>query len=204
MWDWRWPITDIRNDIRVARTNGETSTSFDKLEHLLDQLKDTYEQLEKEDLSKADGEQIHKGQMEHWEKYITTLFERASHYNTVIIAGAYVAFFTVWSGLSKYADKPLYSQAALLVLVSLLVFVVWEVGVNIWLSRRVRDEADLFRTSGKEYLEKKQRLEADARHRKISVVPFWYLISLVTIGLGLAGAVALALCIALESLPRVA
>ena len=132
MWDWRWPITDIRKEVREARTNGESTTSLDKLEHLLDDLTDTYQRLEEEDSKTPDAEGEYSAQMEHWEKYVTFLYDKASYYNTVIIAASFVAFFAVWSALKDHTLTVLYVWSAAFVLVSRIVFVVWEVGLSVY------------------------------------------------------------------------
>jgi hypothetical protein len=189
MWDWRWPITDIKKEIRQARSEGHESTDFAKLENLLDELSDTYERLESEDIksetSSGDGA---KQQTEHYERYISNLFKKASHYNRIIIAASYVAFFTVWSGVSNFVSPKIYAISAIFTSISLIVFVCWEIGLNLYFARHIRDEAVLFQSSGKEYLAKKEKQQKEVREKEIKASPYWYVVLLITIGFGLLGA----------------
>jgi len=55
----------------------------------------------------------------------------ASYTNLIIVAG-YAAFFTFWSTLKNDLPKWLYAVSGLLIVLSLLVFIAWEVTKMIW------------------------------------------------------------------------
>jgi hypothetical protein len=189
MWGWRYPIDDLRKEVREAKAQGATSTTFVNLETLLDEITTTYEHLEKEDLeSKIKTEESdYESRMKHWERYLAYHYDKASDYNRIVIAGAFVAYFAVWSRVGDLIDKWLYVWSVLFVLASLVIFALWEIGANFVMARHIRDEASLFRKSGKEYMEAKEKADQQERQQKISMTPLWYLVLIITISTGVLG-----------------
>ncbi len=58
MWDWRYPIDELRSDIRESRSRGETSTTLDNLETRVDEIESMFERLEKDDIEKLFGREL--------------------------------------------------------------------------------------------------------------------------------------------------
>lgn len=190
MLDWRYPIDDLRDQIRKARTERHITTTLDNMEKALDDITSDYTRIEIEESKERDQNEsaIYESQMVHWERYLSHYFNKISEYNRLVIAGAFVAYFTVWSHIENYVDPKLHKWSVLFVGVSLVLFVMWEVGSNIYLIRTLRDEAELFNRSGKEYLEQKKKQESKERKAKIGIIPVWYAVLWTTIATGMAGA----------------
>lgn len=190
MWDWRNLINDLRSDIREARSSGEESTTLDRLESRLDELKSLYERLEKEDLENqlAEEEETYEIQMKHWERYLAYFYDKASEYNRIVIAGAFVAYFAVWLRVYEQLNHNLSTLSVLFALSSLVVFVVWEIASNVRMSRKLRDEAVLFSKSGEEYIKDKEQVDREKRKAKIKFAPSWYVVLVFTISTGLIAA----------------
>ena len=195
MWDWRYPIDDLRKEIREAKSQETTSTTLVNLETLVDQIETKYERLEKEDLEikKIEGESDYESRMKHWERYIAYYYDKVSEYNRLVIAGSFVAYFAVWSRLSDLLERSLSVWSVLFVLLSLVIFVLWEIGINISMVRYLRDEASLFHKSGKSYLKAKEKTERGKKRQKVKIARFWYAVLIMTISTGVFG-VALLIC----------
>jgi hypothetical protein len=146
--------------------------------------------VEIEELSEREQNEnsIYASQMEHWERYLSHYFSRISEYNRLIIAGAFAAFFAVWSHLGSFVDPKLHKWSVFFIGISLVIFVISEVATNIYLARTLRDQAELFNRSGKEYLEQKKKQQSQERKAKIGLTHLWYAVLLITIGTGMTGA----------------
>lgn len=70
-------------------------------------------------------------------KLITVTYDRAASYTTVIIFGGYAGFFAIWQLSKEYLTKGQALWSALLVLISLFTFVLFEVFKMIMVSRNI-------------------------------------------------------------------
>lgn len=71
------------------------------------------------------------------ERLIAVSYDKAATYTTVIIFGGYAAVFGLWQLTRDYLSKPQALWAALLVLVSLTSFVLFEVGKMVLVTRNI-------------------------------------------------------------------
>ncbi len=129
MWDWRYPLTDIRDEIRKGRSNGENSTSFDSLEHLLDQLSDIYQTLEYENSQKEDNPSPKNELSDFIQKQkevITNSYEHAKQYANIITLGGYAGLFSIWNLTKENLASWQSASVAILALLSLLIYIVFE------------------------------------------------------------------------------
>lgn len=75
--------------------------------------------------------------LEAQQKLVTVSYDKAATYTTVIIFGGYAGIFGLWQLTREYLSKPQALWAALLLLISLLAFVLFEVGKMVLVSRSV-------------------------------------------------------------------
>ena len=75
--------------------------------------------------------------LEAQQKLIAVSYDKAATYTTVIIFGGYAGMFALWQLTKDYLSKPQALWAALLILVSLVSFVLFEVGKMVLVSRSV-------------------------------------------------------------------
>ena len=67
-------------------------------------------------------------------------------------------------------DRTLSYWSVLFILMSLVVFIVWEVGINIYWSRYLRNEAASFNKSGKAYIKAKEKVEKVKKPKEQSLL----------------------------------
>lgn len=98
MWDWRYPINDIRDEVRKARSSGEKSASLDGIDKLLDELNSVYERLESEDAKtkKVDDSEL-LDFIQKQKEVITNSYEHAKQYSNIIVLGGYAGLFAIWN-----------------------------------------------------------------------------------------------------------
>jgi hypothetical protein len=75
--------------------------------------------------------------LEAQQKLVTVSYDKAAAYTTVIIFGGYAGVFGLWQLTKEYLSKSQALWAALLLLVSLLAFVLFEVGKMVLTTRTV-------------------------------------------------------------------
>jgi hypothetical protein len=91
-------------------------------------------------------------------------YDKAAAYANLIMAAAYAAFFAVWSNMKGLMSPSEMRLSALCMVVSLLVFVVWELTKMVLTSARMRGLAQLVQSPGFDFPAKlKQQQLADAR-----------------------------------------
>ena len=189
MIDWRSCIDAIRSDVRKARSEGLKETSLDNLGALLDNLSSFYEDREHKEIQKeAEKKQSdYDSVVRHYEHFLAYNFTKTSEYVRLIIAGAYIAFFTVWVKCDTIVKSDLYLWSAMCVGFSVFVFILWETFANIYLASNIRYEANLFRKNYDEYVKLKAEQQTDERKRKINLVNSWYFILIVILICGISG-----------------
>jgi hypothetical protein len=79
------------------------------------------------------------------QKLLTTSFDKAAVYTTVIIFGGYAGFFALWQLTKDYLSKDQALWSALLILVSMLAFILFEVFKMIVVTRAVFSKANVLR-----------------------------------------------------------
>jgi len=127
MWDWRYPIDDIKKEVRKARTNGDSVTSLDSLNSLIDRLSSTYERLEKEDLENADSESKDtKEFIAKQKEVIITSYEHGKQYTNIIIFGGYAGLFATWNFTKDQLQPWQVLSVGLCILLSLFLYISFE------------------------------------------------------------------------------
>ena len=127
MWSWRYPIKDIRDEVRKARSNGETTSTLDNVDRLLDDLSCQYELLEKEDSEQKDKdddefEEFIKKQKE----VITASYEQAKQYSNIIILAGYAGLFAIWNFTKQSLENWQTLSVGLLTIISVLIYIIFE------------------------------------------------------------------------------
>jgi hypothetical protein len=136
--------------------------------------------------------ELHRFQMsvEH-DKQIQAVLElmgriQASHvsYTNLIIVAGYAAFFTFWSTLKNDLPGWLYAISGLLIVLSLLIFIAWEVTKMIWSAVSLRNiERRLTSRPPEADVIFKFQQEINAFERRINRLWIWFLVPTVTLGL---------------------
>ena len=124
------------------------------------------------------------------EKLLTTSFDKAATYTTVIIFGGYAGFFALWQLSKDYLSKEQALWSALLILISLLSFVLFEVAKMILVTKSVfRKLAPLkdpaIKNNPQLLLQALQEIEQAQTKGMLGFIVAWS----VTVFLSLAGAV---------------
>jgi hypothetical protein len=78
-------------------------------------------------LSKQERDRVSKETIENQIKIFSALYDKAVAYTNIIILGGYASFFGLWSLTKSYLPPGLARLAALLMLLSVLTFVLFEV-----------------------------------------------------------------------------
>ena len=79
------------------------------------------------------------------EKLLTAAYDKSSAYTTVIVFGGYAGIFGIWQLAKDYLSKDQTLWAALLLLVSLAAFVLFEVVKMILVTRQVTSKLSVLR-----------------------------------------------------------
>jgi len=144
MLDWRYPINDIRNEIRRARSTGDKHVSLDDIDQLLDELAGVYGRLENQERD-GDGdanslESFFKGQRE----MITHAYDQSKQYTNIIVLGGYAGLFTIWNFTKDQLIEWQVFIVGLCMLLSFVFYLVFEI-YSSWLrtSQVVRQLKDL-------------------------------------------------------------
>ena len=84
----------------------------------------------------------HDQQLDDVLKTVASAYSNARAYNNVVIVAGYAAFFAMWGFLHNDIPRPASLWALLLMMISAIAFVFWEVGKMIWLSWRIKKNAE--------------------------------------------------------------
>jgi hypothetical protein len=88
-------------------------------------------------LAKQQQEKLAADIAEAQQKLITVSYDKAASYTTVIIFGGYAGFFAIWQLSKEYLSRGQSLWSALLILISLLAFVLFEVLKMVLVSRSI-------------------------------------------------------------------
>jgi len=125
-----------------------------------------------------------------YEKQVQTALEimtrlQASNtsYTNLILAAGYAAFFTFWSSLKSDMPIKLYAISGLLIVLSLLLFIVWEIVKMIWLTIALRSiEAKIIPRPANPDMLTKFYQEINELERRIGRFWIWFLIPTIASG----------------------
>lgn len=168
MWDWRYPIDDIRAEVREARSKGNEFMYLDHIDASLDSISSMYSSLEIEDAKKENtGHDDFHEFIQDQKSMVSGTYEHAKQYANIIILGGYAGLFTIWN----FSRDELIGWQVLLVglfsLISLLAFISFEIFASWVRASQVNnqfaelEEAERLhefpRNHGKDELERAQR-----------------------------------------------
>ena len=124
-------------------------------------------------------------------KLMTVLFDKASAYTNLIILGAYAGFFGLWQITKEYLSKPQALWAALLMLISLLFFVVFEIVKMVVIQRSITAKTAALKkpeTQQSPAALAKVLGEIDQTHERVNYrfMRYWVFTMVVTVGSGIA------------------
>lgn len=88
-------------------------------------------------IAKQEREKLAAQILEGYQKLITVSYDKAASYTTVIIFGGYAGFFAIWQLTREYLSKEQALWSALLIMISMLSFVLFEVAKMIIVSRTI-------------------------------------------------------------------
>ena len=126
MWDWRYPIDEIRKEVRKARSQGNALASLDGIDNLLDDLSSSFSRLEAEDNKKKTEEEELKEFFKSQREMITHSYEHGKQYANIIVIGGYAGLFTMWSFTKGQLEKWQVLSVGLCMLLSFIFFLVFE------------------------------------------------------------------------------
>lgn len=128
MWDWRYPVDDIRKEVRKARSNGDSLVAVDSIDNLLDELTSLYSRLESEESRSPEGESRELSEfIEDQKTVISETYEHAKQYANVIVLGGYAGLFAVWNFTRDSLEKWQVLSVGLCALISLLIYIAFEI-----------------------------------------------------------------------------
>jgi hypothetical protein len=130
-------------------------------------------------------------------RIVTAAFGQGAAYTNLIILGAYAGFFGLWQLTEKYLHKQQALWAALLMLVSLAIFVLFEVYKMSLVSRQSYAKAQLLnsleaRSSPQVLLQKLHELELLQQGQAAVSMRVWMIALAATVAFGLSAALVLA------------
>ena len=99
-------------------------------------------------LHQQEQEKVANALADAQQKMVTVSYDKAASYTTVIIFGGYAGFFAIWQLSKEYLTKPQVLWSALLILVSLLVFVMFEVYKMTYTSRIIINQMHALQLPG--------------------------------------------------------
>jgi hypothetical protein len=137
-------------------------------------------------LSQEQAMTMQTKQIEILKDILTHAYDKSSAYANLVIIAGYVAFFSLWKETKDFLPAKATFGAALLMLISASLFVLFEVFKMISGSiyfRNIGKEIEKIRDP-KEFIEKVQKGQ-----QRFSTLNFriWYVVLIPTIGTGLAG-----------------
>jgi hypothetical protein len=126
-------------------------------------------------------------------KIVTATFEKAAAYTNLMLIGGYAGFFGLWSMTKEFLSKHQVLWAALLVLISLTLFIVFEVVKMIVITKTITKKASLLRSpearsSQAALLSHLNQVESDAETGSRRFMCFWLITVVLTASTALAGA----------------
>ena len=154
-------------------------------------LTEVIQHIAKEQQAKLAGE-IAEAQ----QKLITVSYDKAASYTTVIIFGGYAGFFAIWQLSNQYLSKGQTLWSALLILISLLAFVLFEVLKMVIVSRMLLAKVAVLglpevQADPQRLLQELKGLEESQRSLMRSFIFAWAVVVAICVACALSGAAVL-------------
>jgi hypothetical protein len=118
-------------------------------------------------------------------------YDKAAIYTNIVLGIGYVAFFTVWSGMRDALGPTQRLWSALLMLISVTVFVLWETAKMIYASRDTKEFANALELQGNAFEDALARATRSQKKRSLRLGRLWHGVLGVTILTGLPAMVIL-------------
>lgn len=99
------------------------------------------------DAIKKEQERISRAITDTQIKVITATFDKSVAYTNIMLIGGYAGYFALWQLTKEYLTKPQILWAALLVLVSLVFFILFEVIKMIVISKSIQGQAKILNST---------------------------------------------------------
>ncbi len=138
----------------------------------------------KETLRKTAEAQRKRDQQDQVDAYVNLygrLFDRAAAYTTGVIVAGYASIFAVWGFTRDLMPPTLSAISGLLLLVSSMTFVLWEVFSNIRNTRLFRDIAKRLHGDPDSTLAALQQYEKERRQGALESAGGWWTVLVVTL-----------------------
>lgn len=155
-------------------------------------LAEVIQHIAKEQQAKV-AHQIAEAQL----RLITVAYDRAASYTTVIIFGGYAGFFAIWQLSKDYLSKGQALWSALLIMISLLSFILFEVIKMVMVSRSIFKKVAVLNTRSEVRNDPQQLLKALnelAQTQQASLGDFhkfWAITVVIALAFALSGAAVL-------------
>jgi len=126
-------------------------------------------------------------------KLVTVSYDKAASYTTVIIFGGYAGFFAVWQLSKQYLSKGQTLWAALMILISLLSFVLFEVLKMVLVTRMFVARVSVLglpevQADPKRLLQELKALEQVQRSHQRGFMVAWAVVVAICVSCALGGA----------------
>ena len=182
MWDWRYPINDIRDEVRKTRSNGEETASLDGIDKLLDELSGIYERLELEDAKATETDENELQEfIQKQKEVIANSYEHAKQYSNIIVFGGYAGLFAIWGFTKDTLSNWQVWSVGLFTLTSLLIYIVFEL-YGAWLrTTQVNNQMKELLKAEKlnKFPEEYGKAEISRLNRFMSIWPYFFFGSVV-------------------------
>lgn len=117
-------------------------------------------------------------------KVIAEAFDRSTAYANIIILAGYAGFFATWSFVKDYLTERSTIITALLMVLSVIVFVAWEMFKMILGAKDLNRLSHLVPTpplSPEQFFKRLNRIQNVLQIRKVSLVRYWYVVLTTTV-----------------------
>jgi len=144
-------------------------------------------------MQKAQQKRQAEEQVDAQIKMLTVIFDKSTAYTNLLLIGAYAGFFGLWQLTKDYLSKPQALWSALLVIISLTFFVIFEVTKMVVIQRDISAKAKALslpecRTNPQVLAQRMNEIAIAHERTGFHFMRFWVLTMVVTVGAGLAGA----------------
>lgn len=115
-------------------------------------------------------------------RIMSASYDKSVSYTNLFMVGGYASFFVVWTKMYDQFSKFYMGLAGVLMFISLIVFIVWELYKMIFYSTNLRDLHKLLEEKDpKEFNVKLSKQQINEKKRTLEQVKIWWLVLIVTI-----------------------
>lgn len=115
-------------------------------------------------------------------RIMSASYDKSVSYTNLFMVGGYASFFIVWAKIYDQFSKFYMGLAGVLMFISLLVFIVWELYKMIFYSTNLRDlHKVLEEKDPKKFNVKLSEHQINEKKRSLELVKIWWLVLIVTI-----------------------